>query len=106
MPFVPYGFVHQTDLDAEISQALRDLGPTVVRVNYNIGEDTTGDPAIHFRVVLTDNAARREVIGRTTRSIMDTVTERLAPLPKWGLFPYFSFRSQSEQATMNDPEWP
>ena len=105
MPYVPYGFVHQEQLDTEINQALRDLGAAVIRVNYNIGEDNSGEPAIHFRVVLTDEAARRETIARATRSIIDRISERLAPLPKWGLFPYFSFRSQAEQAIMNDPEW-
>lgn len=82
MPYVPYGFVHQEQLDTE-----------VVRVNYNIGEDNSGEPSIHFRVVLTDAAARRDTLAKATRSIIDAVNERLTPLSKWEIFYISAFEA-------------
>jgi hypothetical protein len=29
----------------------------------------------------------------------------MRPYENWGLLPYFSFRSKSEQEKRNDPEW-
>jgi hypothetical protein len=47
---VPTGFVHQTQLANEIAKAIRKLPKEVVRVNYNLGTDSTGEPAIFFRI--------------------------------------------------------
>ena len=105
MPILTHSFVTLEELDAEVKQVIKQLGPDVVRVNYNVGEDTTGDVSLHFRIVITDAAARRETLASATRSIRDTVNERLAPMARWGLFPYFSFRSESEQAERSEPEW-
>jgi hypothetical protein len=105
MPFVPTGFVTQVNIEAEVDGAVRRLGPDVVRVRHRVGEDTSGEPAIYFRIVITDSAARRENIGAATRQISNFLTDELQPYPRWGLYPYFSFRSESEQATRNEPEW-
>ena len=42
-----------------INEVERCLAPDVVRIRYDIGEDWSGQWAIFFRVVLTDEAARR-----------------------------------------------
>ncbi len=31
--------------------------------------------------------------------------QRLQPLEQWGVLPYFSFRSQSEQAVLQEEAW-
>ena len=105
MPITPSGFVNLTQLDEQVSRAISKLGPEVVRVRYKVGEDWTGDPSINFRIVLTDAASREENLGDVTEKIRRVVVDELRPY-EWGLIPYFSFRSQSEQATRSqDLEW-
>ncbi len=65
---------------------------------------TPGDPAIYFRILLTDAASERATLREVTRKITTTL-EAINPYETWGLIPYFNFRSESEQATMNNPEW-
>jgi hypothetical protein len=106
MPFVPAHFVPQAEIDAEVANVVSQLGPEVIRVRHQVREDTTGDPAIYFRIVLADSALwPREPLRRSTRQVEDFLTGKLQPLSNWGLIPYFSFRSESEQATRHEPEW-
>jgi hypothetical protein len=104
MPMVPTGLVHQTQLAHEIAKAVRKLGKEAVRVNYSLGTDSTGEPSIFFRIVLTDVASREDKLPAVTGRIA-TVLEEIRPYENWGLVPYFSFRSKSEQEKRNDPEW-
>ena len=101
---VPSGFVHQAQLDAEIKSAVGKLGPEVVHVAYHLGADSTGEPSIFFRVVLTDAAAREETLTETTGRIATTLFNEVRPIENWGLHPYFNFRSQAEQQRRKDPE--
>ena len=103
MPLVPAGFVNQAELDAEVSVAISQLGPEVVRVKYNVGHDFDGDPCIRFRIVLADSVARRDLIGKMSRRISNILIDQLHPYYEWGLIPYFDYRSESEQGT--EPEW-
>lgn len=105
MPIVPLGFVSHAQLTEEVNRAITKLGPEVVRVRYSVGEDNTGDPAIHFRIVLTDGASREETLGEVTEQIRRTLSDELRSFENWGLFPYFRFRSQTEQALLHDPAW-
>jgi hypothetical protein len=105
MPMVPTGFVHQTDLANEIAKAIRKLAKEVVRASYNLGTDSTGEPSIFFRIVLTDAASREDKLAEVTGRIATILFDEIRPHEKWGLLPYFSFRSKSEQETRNDPEW-
>src|SRR5215470_7006053 len=105
MPTVPVGFVHQAQLDHQITKAVRKLGKDVVRVNYSLGADSTGEPSIFFRIVLTDTASRENELGKVTGRIATILFDELRPHENWGLLPYFTFRSKSEQQTRDDPEW-
>jgi hypothetical protein len=105
MTRVPTGSVHQADLEKDVARAIRKLGKDVVRVTYSLGEDSTGDPSINFRIVISDAASRRDRLGETARRIVDIFYDELQPQEKWGLLPYFSFRSKTEQDGRNDPEW-
>ena len=105
MATVPAGFVHQGQLGREVAKAIRKLGKDVVRVNYSLGEDSTGEPSIDFRIVLTDRASKENRLLAVTQRIVDTLFDELRPHENWGLLPYFSFRSKSEQEERNDPEW-
>lgn len=105
MPIVHYAFVTQEQIDAEVRQAISKLGPEVVRIRYRTGEDHDGDPSLNFRIVLTDRAAQRENMRASIRQIERTLLDQLSPYSRWGLIPYFSYRSASEQADRNEPEW-
>ena len=105
MPIVPYSFVTQEQIEAEVSQATGKLGPEVVRVRHSMGEDHDGDPAIFFRIVIADAAAKRGVIGPSISAIERTLIGLIDPSSRWGLIPYVNYRSASEQLQLNDPEW-
>ncbi|HWY47258.1 MAG TPA: hypothetical protein VNX70_07735 [Bryobacteraceae bacterium] len=105
MPMAPRGFVHQGELDAEIKGAIRKLGPEVVHVAYRLGEDSTGEPSIFFRIVLTDAATREDILSETTGRIATILVDEVRPIENWRLHPYFNFRSQSEQQRQKDPEF-
>jgi hypothetical protein len=90
---------------AELNERLKDLMPFlpgVVRLRCTFDDDWSGDPAIFFWITLSDDAARKEVLSRTGRRVMDFITQRLDPMAQWGLIPYFNFRSQSEQAKLRE----
>jgi hypothetical protein len=105
MPSVPAGFVHQTQLADEIAKAIAKLGQDVVRVKHSLGTDSTGESSIFFRIVLTDPASREDRLAEVTNRIATVLFDEIRPHENWGLLPYFSFRSESEQKKRNDPEW-
>jgi hypothetical protein len=104
--YVPAGFVNQAQLAQDVNAAIRSLSPQeVVRVAYSISHDSTDDPAIFFRIVLTDPASREDRLADVTGRVASTLFDSVRPIENWGLTPYFSFRSFSEQRMRNDPEW-
>lgn len=104
--YVPTGFVNQAELAQGVAEAIRSLSPQeVVRVAYTIGHDSTEDPSIFFRIVLTDAASREESLADVTGRVASSLFNSIRPVENWGLTPYFSFRSFSEQRMRNDPEW-
>ena len=102
---VPSGFVHQGQLDAEIKTAISKLGPNAVQVSYRLGEDSTGDPSIFFRIVLADSAAKEDTLADVTSQIATALFEEIRPIENWGLHPYFNFRSHSEEQKRSHPQW-
>jgi hypothetical protein len=102
---VPTGIVHQTQIDNKIAKAIRRLPTDAVHVNYSLGTDSTGEPSIFFRIVLTDAASKEDQLTQVTDRIAMILFDGVRPHENWGLLPYFSFRSQSEQEERNDPEW-
>lgn len=105
MPMVPTGSVQKTQLDSAIAKAIRKLGKETVRVNYSFGTDSTGEPSIFFRIILTDAASREDKLAEVTSRISRVLFDEIRPQENWGLLSYFSFRSKSEQEKRNDPEW-
>jgi len=98
---LPRGVAQQWEL-AKRLDALAPYPPGAVNPRYTIENDWSGDPAIFFWITLSDEAARREVLSRNSRQIMDVITQRIDPVGQWGLIPYFNFRSQSEQAKLKE----
>jgi len=100
MPIV----VHRGQLDAEIQNAIRKLGPEAVDVTYQVRPDSTGEPAIFFLIVLKDAATRKDVISETTGRIATILINEVQPIENWGLHPFFNYRSESEQQRRNGPQ--
>ena len=105
MAAIPSGYVNQKQLASDVERAKQRLGPEVVRVTHSVGADTSGEPSIFFRIVLTDSASDEETLADVTGQISGILFEELRPYENWGLRPYFSFRSQSEQANRDDLAW-
>lgn len=101
--YLPSAIARQVEIDAAIQSVQRTVGPDVVRIRYEINEDWSGQWAIFFRVVLTDDAARHRLRDVATKVVRELA--RQLDFPGMGLFPYHNFRSESEQATLQEPAW-
>jgi hypothetical protein len=100
---VPAAIVQQAKIEAEVRAVEAVLRPDIVRIRYEIGEDWSGQWAIFFRVVLSDDAAKHRL-----REVATNVERRLAERMDFqalGVFPYHNFRSESEQAALREVAW-
>src|SRR5580658_1803215 len=98
MPVLPSGIVNQRQVAAAVKKAADSLAPDVVRIRYSMTPDSTGDAAIFFRVLLTDQASREDRLYETTQRIKRKILDIVKPREKFGLEAYFNFRNVSEQA--------
>ncbi len=104
--YIPTRYIDSAEVEKAVDAFIKTLGPEVVRVRYNIGEDWTGEPVLYFRVVLADSvSADRNTFVQTAQRIRGALFEQLKPLENWGLFPHANFRSNAEQSALNDPKW-
>ncbi len=101
--YLPSAVTKHTEIDAAIERVRQIVGPDVVRIRYEIAEDWSGEWAIFFRVVLTDEAARRRLRDVATKVAWEL--SRQLDFPAMGVFPYHNFRSESEQASLREPAW-
>ena len=88
----------------QVDAIARELAPDVVRIRFKADFDWYGDPALHFRVILSDEASRSDGALDTTQKIRERVKEGLK-LSYEERLPYFRFRSESEQAKMKEAIW-
>ena len=96
-------FDKQASINAAVSEVVSLLAPDVVHIRYDIGRDWSGDWAIFFRVLLSDEASKKRL-----REVVTQVVWRLAErldFASMGLFPYHNFRSVSEQAVLQEEAW-
>jgi hypothetical protein len=101
---LPSAVTRQSEIEAAIEQVARSLAPDVVRIRYDIGEDWSGDQwAIFFKVILSDEAAKRKLREVATKVVWG-LAGRL-DFPSLGVSPYHNFRSVSEQAALQEPAW-
>jgi hypothetical protein len=99
----PAAITQQEKIDAEVRSVEATLRPDVTHIRYELGEDWSGQWAIFFRVVLSDDAAKHRL-----RKVATNVEWRLAErldFAALGVFPYHNFRSESEQAALRDEAW-
>jgi len=100
---MPPAVTKQAEIDAAIQHVLQTTGPDVVRIRYDFGEDWSGQWAIFFRIVLSDDAAERR-LGEAADKVVWGLARQL-DFPGMGVFPYHNFRSVSEQETLQEPAW-
>ncbi len=91
-------------LQEAVSRAAAALGPEVVRVRFGFGQDWAGEESLFFRVVVSDSASRRGVIGRVSEQVRQAIVSEVRPW-EYGLQYYFDFRSVSECSEVKDPDW-
>jgi hypothetical protein len=100
----PIAASRRQEVEAVIDEVLERMGPDVVYIRYNFGEDWTGGPAVFFRVVLSDEASRRENLHRVAQRVSTMIETRMDTLEP-DVFAFFNFRSVSEQQAMKTPAW-
>jgi hypothetical protein len=104
VPYIPTGFVNQQEIEAAVQRAEQALAPTVVRIRYNLGADWTGDPSIFFRIVISDEFAKKPKLSDIAQKVSLKLMNEVKT-DEFGLHAYFNFRSRSEQADLNEPAW-
>ncbi len=89
----------------QVNQIVVDLSPDVVRIRMDIATDSAGEPAIFFRGILSDEAGNRERLWPTIVRAESAIRERLGFDFIESHFPYFNWRTQSEQAVLREASW-
>ena len=90
-------------INAAIREVVNLLAPDIVYIRYDIEKDWSGDWAIFLRVLLSDDASKNRLREVTTH-VERRLAERL-DFQTMGVFAYYNFRSESEQAMMREPAW-
>lgn len=88
----------------QLEQVTRDLAPDVVRIRCQASLDWSGDAALYFRVILSDDASRASRLEAVTKEVKSRLFEAL-DLSESDPIPYFRFRSESEQAKIREQSW-
>lgn len=100
---VPAAIVQQSEVDAKVREVESALKPDVRHIRYEIGEDWSGQWAIFFRIVVSDEAAKLRLREVATNAVW-RLAERI-DFAALGVFPYHNFRSESEQAILREEAW-
>ena len=93
-----------SQINQAINEVKKQLWPSVQNMRYELGNDWNGQLAIFFRVLLSDDASKPNNLRQIAPIVVWSISGKI-DLPGLGLFPYFDFRSQSEQAEFREPAW-
>jgi len=95
------------DFAQRVDEVARKFPDEVVRIRHSFSRDWDGDPAIYFRIVVTDEARRTIALSELTGRIEDALIKDLALFTsEYSVYiPYFEFRTKAEQDRSKDPEW-
>ena len=99
----PSAVAKPPEISAAISEVISRLAPDVVRIRYDIGPDWSGDWAIFFRVLLSDEAIEGR-LREVAKQVVSGLEERL-DFRSMGVFAYYNFRTVSEQAALQEEAW-
>ena len=92
------------NFDQQVREIAKKFPDEVVEIGYSPGYDWIGDPAVFFRVLLTEAASRRSLVGDVAARVEEEITDSLQ-FRRSEYMPFFYFRSKSEQERLKDPEW-
>jgi len=104
MPIMPSGVVSQADMGRRVRAIERKLARDVVRIRHAVTLNSTGDGAVFFRIVLSDEASRENRLQEVTERVEAELLKAI-PFDEFGLYQYFNYRSVSEQAMLKEPAW-
>jgi hypothetical protein len=94
------------DFAQKVDEIAKRFPEEVVRIRHSFNRDWDGDPAIYFRIVLTDHARRAYRLSELTERIGNILAKDLALYEEYSEYiPYFSYRTKTEQDQLKDPEW-
>jgi hypothetical protein len=99
-------FYHPDEFAAEVEQVERKLKESgnVVRIRHELYYDWSGDPAVDFRIVMPDSLLTKGKLLNETIYVENMLRD-LHLQERWGVYPYFNVRAQSEQEAMQEPSW-
>ena len=94
------------DFAQKVEAVAKKFPGEVVRIRHTFSRDWDGDPAIYFRIVITDEAFHRLPISELTNKIRDALAKDLGLYESYSPYiPYFNFRTVAEQEEAKEPEW-
>jgi hypothetical protein len=95
------------DFAQRVDEVAKKFPEEVVRIRHSFSHDWDGDPAIYFRILVTDEARRTIPLGELTRKIENALIKDLALFTsEYSVYiPYFEFRTKAEQDRSKDPQW-
>ena len=103
--YLPSVVTKQPEVNAAVSEIVESLAPDVVRIRYNIDQDWSGDWAVYFRVLVSDEAAAsRDRAKQLTAEVVRRLDNRI-DFASMGVIAYYNFRSVSEQAYLREEAW-
>ena len=86
----PTPLPNKPQINAAVAEVLKEFSPSVKYIPFHVGQDWTGESALFFRVMLSDDVSRNGQLGDIANRVMWRTTDRL-DLPNLGMFPYFNF---------------
>jgi len=102
MAYLAKGIAQASELVKKFNQLAHVSIPGVVQWRYTFENDWSGDPAVFFWVTVTDEASKPQKLRQVKGAFIATINKHVDLPGEWGLIPYFSFRSRSEQAELKD----
>jgi hypothetical protein len=93
------------DIPKIVKAAEEKFAPHVIRIRYHTGFDWSGDPAIFFRVLLSDNASLHENLIGIAERVDRELSDELLRQGDYERLAYIDYRSKSEQDKLKDPKW-
>lgn len=112
----PYKRSERDRIDRMVRTAAFALKPDLVFLRYDFIEDHTGEDAIAFKMVITNEIATDLSESCRTKSSpvcsgfrriqhLETAIRAIVEPEEYGLLSYFNVRSESEWRKTDDPAW-
>lgn len=102
MPIAKLSPAYLKEFEEKVQQAAKKF-PEIVRIRHSFDEDWTGEPAIYFRIVLSDDVGLGG-IGEVGRRIRESIPNDLE-IYETDYLPFFYFRLKAEEDRVREPEW-